>query len=57
MIMNAGRWQIIETLYHSASELADDQRNSFLRRACGDDHKLFQEVESCSGTGPRRKVS
>jgi len=46
MIMNAGRWQIIETLYHSASELADDQRNSFLRRACGDDHKLFQEVES-----------
>lgn len=44
--MNSERWKIIETLYHSASELSDDQRNSFLRQECGDDHKLFQEVES-----------
>jgi len=51
MIMNAERWQIIETLYHSASELSGDQRNSFLRRACGDDHKLFQEVESLLSHG------
>jgi serine/threonine protein kinase/Tfp pilus assembly protein PilF len=44
--MNSERWEIIETLYHSASELPDHERNSFLRQACGDDHKLFQEVES-----------
>ena len=44
--MNSERWQTIEKLYHSASELSDDKRNSFLRQSCGDDHKLFQEVES-----------
>ena len=44
--MNSERWQIIEALYHSASELSGDQRNFFLRQACGKDHKLFQEVES-----------
>src|SRR5437868_6497102 len=46
MIMDSERWQIIEMIYHSASELSDDQRNSFLRQACGKDHELFEEVES-----------
>ena len=46
MIMNSERWQTIEALYHSAAELSDDQRSSFLRQACGNDHTLLQEVES-----------
>ena len=40
------RWQAIEELYHSASDLPDDQRNFFLHEACGEDHSLLREVES-----------
>jgi serine/threonine protein kinase len=44
--MNQERWQVIEELYHSASDLPEGQRNSFLHRACGKDDSLFHEVES-----------
>jgi pentatricopeptide repeat protein len=40
------RWQAIEELYHSASDLPDGQRNSFLVEACGEDRSLLHEVES-----------
>jgi eukaryotic-like serine/threonine-protein kinase len=40
------RWQAIEELYHSASDLPDDQRTSFLHAACGEDQSLLREVES-----------
>jgi eukaryotic-like serine/threonine-protein kinase len=44
--MRPERWQAIEELYHSASDLPDKQRNSFLNKACGEDHSLLREVES-----------
>jgi len=39
--MKAERWQVIEELYHSASDLPDAQRNSFLQEACGEDLSLL----------------
>ena len=44
--MKAERWQAIEELYHSASDLPDGERNSFLQQACGEDQSLLYEVES-----------
>jgi eukaryotic-like serine/threonine-protein kinase len=44
--MKPERWQVIEELYHSASDLPDGQRNSFLQEACGEDQSLLYEVES-----------
>jgi hypothetical protein len=44
--MRSERWQTIEELYHSASDLPDAQRSSFLHEACGLDHSLLLEVES-----------
>ena len=44
--MKPERWQLIEELYHSASDLPDGQRNSFLQEACGEDRSLLYEVES-----------
>src|SRR2546422_7635473 len=44
--MKPERWQAIEELYHSASDLPDDERNSFLEAACGEDQSLLYEVES-----------
>jgi hypothetical protein len=44
--MKAERWQLIEELYHSASDLPDGQRNTFLQEACGEDQSLLDEVES-----------
>jgi eukaryotic-like serine/threonine-protein kinase len=44
--MKPERWQVIEELYHSASDLPDDERNSFLQEACGEDQSLLYEVES-----------
>ena len=53
--MTSDRWQVIEDLYHSASDLPDNQRNSFLQRACGEDRLLFREVQSLlkHGSTPR----
>ena len=44
--MKAERWQAIEELYHSASDLPDGERHSFLQEACGEDQSLLYEVES-----------
>jgi eukaryotic-like serine/threonine-protein kinase len=44
--MTSEQWQVIEELYHSASELPDAERSSFLQRACGEDQDLRLELES-----------
>jgi serine/threonine protein kinase/Tfp pilus assembly protein PilF len=44
--MRSERWQVIEELYHSASDLPEAQRSFFLRRACGEDQDLLLELES-----------
>lgn len=44
--MRSEQWQVIEELYHSASDLPEAQRRSFLQRACGEDRRLLLEVES-----------
>ena len=44
--MEPERWQLIEELYHSASDLPDDQRTPFLHRACTGDPELLNEIES-----------
>jgi len=44
--MRSKQWQVIEELYHSASDLPETQRSSFLQRACGEDRDLYLEVES-----------
>ena len=44
--MKQERWHEIEELYHSASTVPDEQRDSYLRQACGDDRSLFREVDS-----------
>jgi TolB-like protein/Flp pilus assembly protein TadD len=53
--MRPERWQAIEELYHSASDLPDGQRPTFLNDACAGDRKLFDEVESLLryGSGPQ----
>jgi eukaryotic-like serine/threonine-protein kinase len=44
--MKLERWQVIEEMYHSASDLPEGERSCFLQNACGEDHSLFCEVES-----------
>jgi eukaryotic-like serine/threonine-protein kinase len=44
--MDSERWKRIEELYHSAEELPDEQRSSFLDDACRGDQSLAEEVES-----------
>lgn len=44
--MRSEQWQVIEELYHSASDLPEGQRSSFLQRACGEDQDLLLELES-----------
>jgi serine/threonine protein kinase/tetratricopeptide (TPR) repeat protein len=44
--MRPERWQRIEALYHSAIEIPDSERASFLQKACGADQGLLEEVES-----------
>src|SRR2546425_7941854 len=51
--MKPERWQVIEELYHFASDLPDGQRNSFLQEACGEDQSLLYEVESLLRHGSR----
>src|SRR5882724_7062722 len=40
------RWRQIEELYHSALGVAEDQRATFLQKACAGDDALRGEVES-----------
>jgi Tol biopolymer transport system component/serine/threonine protein kinase len=44
--MTPERWQQIEKIYHSALELAENERPAFLEKACAGDRALRQEVES-----------
>ncbi len=39
-------WDRIETIYHAAKELKEDERASFLAKECGSDDDLRHEVES-----------
>ena len=53
--MRPERWHVIEGLYHSASDLPGEQRDSFLQSACGEDVNLLEEVASLlkyGTTGP-----
>ena len=40
------RWRQVEKLYHSALQVAADQRATFLKAECQDDEDLREEVES-----------
>jgi len=44
--MNAGRWQQVNDLFHSAVERAPEERAAFLEEACGGDESLRREVNS-----------
>jgi eukaryotic-like serine/threonine-protein kinase len=44
--MTPERWQQIERVYHSALELEEGQRTTFLQKACGGDETLRHDVES-----------
>jgi serine/threonine-protein kinase len=48
----ADRWQQIEKVYHSALELAENERLAFLEKACGGDEALRHEVESLLRSEP-----
>ncbi len=43
--MDKDRWQKIKSIFESASELADEKREKYLREKCGDDRELRREVE------------
>lgn len=49
--MDQKRWQLIEKIYHSASELEAGELSSFLDSACGFDHELRAEIESLISAG------
>ena len=40
------RWRLLEQIFQTAAELAPELRPDYLKRACGDDAELRQEVES-----------
>jgi eukaryotic-like serine/threonine-protein kinase len=44
--MTPDRWQQIEKVYHSALELAKNERPAFVEKACAGDEGLRREVES-----------
>ncbi|HEY7161944.1 MAG TPA: serine/threonine-protein kinase, partial [Acidobacteriota bacterium] len=44
--MNPDRWKQVEQIFNQAIELSLNQRPIFLQGICGDDKKLFSEVES-----------
>jgi eukaryotic-like serine/threonine-protein kinase len=44
--MTSDRWEQINRLYHSALEVEEKERTSFLTEACGADGQLRDEVES-----------
>src|SRR5262249_7374351 len=44
--MKAERWRQIDTIFHQAVELHDEQRSAFLDRACSADPSLRDEVEA-----------
>ena len=44
--MEAERWHLVESLYHSALKVAPSERGVFLQNECKNDEELCQEVES-----------
>lgn len=42
--MDQQRWKQVETIFADAIELASGERESFVRKQCGDDDELFGEV-------------
>lgn len=46
MTAGSDRWRRIEDLFRASSEIPEEQRDVFLREACGADDKLRGEVES-----------
>ena len=45
-MMDPARWARLDRLFAEALDLPDGERTAFLARACGDDVKLFDEVQS-----------
>src|SRR5690348_806683 len=44
--MQAERWQLIESIFHSALALPEESRAAFLDRSCSNDRVLRREVEA-----------
>ncbi|HYB76765.1 MAG TPA: hypothetical protein VEE85_01065, partial [Candidatus Bathyarchaeia archaeon] len=44
--MEPERWRRVEELYHSALQVAAEERADYLKHACRGDAKLCEEVES-----------
>jgi serine/threonine-protein kinase len=44
--MDSARWERIQALFHDAVDLPADERESFLRGACGDDRELIADVRA-----------
>ena len=44
--MTPERWRQIDSIFEQASELSAQERDSFLKSACGNDEELRREVES-----------
>jgi eukaryotic-like serine/threonine-protein kinase len=44
--VNSARWERIQSLFHDAVDLPADERDAFLRAACGDDHELLADVRA-----------
>jgi hypothetical protein len=47
------RWQKIERLYHAALNMEESQRDDFIKRACGGDETLRQELQVLHTRGIR----
>src|SRR5579885_47265 len=46
MALAPHRWQQVDALFHATLERPAEEREAFLRQACGDDLDLYREVES-----------
>lgn len=44
--MKPERWQQISQIFEAAKSLSDEERTAFVRRQCGDDDSLRQDVEN-----------
>ncbi len=42
--MDSIRWDRIQTIFHQAADLAEPDRTSFLKNACGDDAQLREDI-------------
>jgi serine/threonine-protein kinase len=54
--MDAKRFSRIEELYHAALDTAEDQRESFLDRACAGDESLLAEIKGLLATRERMRL-